>query len=77
MTQRRETERCTCWHKHDDHARVGGYCLIDECDCKMFVPRPPLPNMFPCGCSRLKVSIGRCDTYDRNGEVRTAGTTHV
>lgn len=27
-------------------------------------------NIFPCGCSRLKIKLGRCDIYDNHGQLR-------
>lgn len=29
-----------------------------------------LPVLFDCGCSHLKVSLGRCDVYNERGELR-------
>jgi hypothetical protein len=29
-----------------------------------------MPNIFDCGCSRLKVSFGKCDIYDETGKER-------
>lgn len=71
------SERCTCGHMHDDHARLGGFCLFDNCECETFTQRASLPNVFDCGCSHLKVRLGKCDVYDENGNLRTEGTTHV
>lgn len=30
------------------------------------------PAFFPCGCSRQKVRLGRCDVFDRDGALRAA-----
>jgi hypothetical protein len=34
-------------------------------------PSNVMPNIFDCGCSRLKVSVGKCSVYDENGNERT------
>jgi len=57
-----------CW------ARLG-FDVIGEPLPEVDGPAPePMPVLFDCGCSHLKVGAGMCDVYDERGQLRNTGT---
>lgn len=44
---------------------------VDKSTLPAATEPPPWPTIYPCGCSRLKIGIGMCDTYGPDGSERS------
>lgn len=63
------------------HALPGAEVPCPSPDCRVLLYFGPegwrRPTLYSCGCSHLKVQLGRCDVFDEAGRERAALSSSV